>query len=84
LKTTVEAQIKDERPAEIQPSPMMGTKDFTIKYLDGDKEMINVSDDEDLQAAYDVAHRDLNGNLKFVVELKKVVNKAPVNEISEP
>jgi len=46
--------------------------------LDGDNELINVSDDEDLLAAYDVAKKDLKGNLKFIVEVKqkfKVIKK---------
>jgi hypothetical protein len=34
--------------------------------------MINVSDDEDLLTAYEVAELELDGNLKFVIE-----NKAP-------
>lgn len=32
--------------------------------------MINVSDDEDLLTAYEVATKELQGNLKFVVEIK--------------
>lgn len=47
-----------------------GTKDYTIKYVDGDNEYINVSDEEDLLTAYDVAQKELDGNLKFVVDLK--------------
>ncbi len=40
--------------------------------MDGDDEQINVSDDEDLLTAFDVANKELNGNLKFVVEFKPV------------
>jgi len=32
--------------------------------------MINVSDDEDLFTAYEVAELELEGNLKFVIEMK--------------
>jgi len=63
LKSIVEAMLIDERP---QPS----TKDYVIKYEDLDHEMINVSDDEDLYTAYEVAGSDLGGNLKFVIDLK--------------
>jgi hypothetical protein len=31
-----------------------------------------VSDDEDLFTAYEVANKELKGNLKFVIEFKKV------------
>ena len=44
--------------------------EFVVKYVDNDKEEINVSDDEDLLTAYDVALKELNGNLKFIVSPK--------------
>jgi len=47
-------------------------KDYTIKYVDKDDEHINVSDDEDLLTAYEVAEMELNGNLKFVIEKKNL------------
>lgn len=37
-----------------------------------DNELINVSDDEDLLTAYDIAQASLDGNLKFVIEFRKV------------
>lgn len=37
--------------------------------------MINVSDDEDLLTAYDVAEKELNGNLKLTVALKQSLNQ---------
>jgi len=46
-------------------------RDYSIRYRDQDQEMINVSDDEDLLTAYEVAENDLNGNLRFVIEFKK-------------
>lgn len=46
-------------------------RDYSIRYKDQDQEMINVSDDEDLITAYEVAESDLNGNLRFVIEFKK-------------
>ena len=52
LKNQIETIIKDERdPNTIVPSQ----RDYHIKYQDGDDEMINVSDDDDLQTAFDVA-----------------------------
>ena len=32
---------------------------FTIRYTDGQQDEINVSDDEDLLTAYEVAHKEL-------------------------
>jgi len=58
----------------VLPNP--GNKDYIIRYVDGDNEEINVSDDEDLAAAYDVAQKDLNGNLKFVVQFKKPLHQS--------
>ena len=40
--------------------------------------MINVSDDDDLLSAYEVAQKDLSGNLKLVVKFKS----QPVEETS--
>lgn len=70
LKKTVEAQIKDERDPVAQP--VNNVKDFSIKYVDGDQEEINISDDEDLLTAYEVAAKELKGNLKFLIAFKKV------------
>lgn len=74
LKQSVEAQIKDERDPTVQVPP--GFRDFNIKYVDGDDEQINVSDDEDLVTAYEVANKELNGNLKFIVDFKPVPQQA--------
>jgi len=72
LKQTVEAQIKDERDHNQMIIADPNIRDYTIKYVDGDQEQINVSDDEDLITAYEVAVKELNGNLKFIIELKKL------------
>jgi hypothetical protein len=45
-------------------------RDYEIKYIDGDKEAINVSDDDDLLTAYDVAEKELSGNLRFIIKFK--------------
>jgi hypothetical protein len=39
--------------------------------MDPDNEMINVSDDDDLLTAYELAESELAGSLKFLVEMKK-------------
>jgi hypothetical protein len=82
LKTVVEALVSDERNPNHVPSGSTG-RDYTIKYMDPDNELINVSDDEDLQAAYEVAETDLNGNLKFVVEFKKTHIVTDEKSVSE-
>ena len=50
---------------------LMPQRDYVIRYFDGDQEAINVSDDEDLLTAYDVAEKELNNNLKFIVQFKE-------------
>lgn len=79
LKQTVEAQVQGELTNNDEIiSPSTNERNYHIKYLDGDNELINVSDDEDLLAAYDVAKKDLKGNLKFIIEFKqkfKVIKK---------
>jgi translation elongation factor P/translation initiation factor 5A len=69
LKKIVEALLNDESTLS-QPS----SDQIVIKYLDKDDELINVSDDEDLQTAYEVAKTENEGNLKFVLEFKKPVS----------
>lgn len=63
LKQTVEAQIYDEETLNQLPK----VRDYHIKYIDGEKEWINVSDDDDLHSAYQVASKELGGNIKFVI-----------------
>jgi hypothetical protein len=73
LKTTVEALVKDERTLQQQESFTTSHRDYSIRYKDPENEMINVSDDEDLLTAYDLAGKSLDGNLKLVVEFKKSI-----------
>ena len=58
LRTFVESQL--------DPKP----KSYSIQYRDGQNDVINVSDDEDLHTAYEVAHKELQGNLKLNVTVK--------------
>ena len=61
LKKTVEALVKDDRePAtnEQETEQKVNTKDYSIRYVDPDNETINVSDDDDLLNAYDLAESD--------------------------
>lgn len=78
LSATVEALIKEERLTN--PS---GKKDYAIRYQDGDSDIINVSDDEDLQVAYKVARKELGGVLKFSITMKAPVAAAPVEKVDE-
>lgn len=73
LSMTVETLIREER----NPSDK---KDYAIKYQDGDSDLINVSDDEDLQVAYKVARKELGGVLKFSIAVKAA---APVEKVDE-
>lgn len=68
LQTLVEAQIKQERESRVSIS---AARDYVIRYVDGDDEAINVSDDEDLLTAYDVAEKELKGSLRFTVSFKE-------------
>ena len=79
LLALADNQIKEEREVQQQlnesfhrlNSSFLSGRDFSIRYVDGDQELINVSDDEDLLTAYEVAEKDLNGNLKLTVSLKQ-------------
>ena len=75
---TVEALIKEERA-----NNSSGKKDYAIRYQDGDSDIINVSDDEDLQVAYKVARKELGGVLKFSITVKAPVAAAPVEKVDE-
>lgn len=56
LQNAVESQIKEEREKNILDTQVYKSgRDYTIRYVDGDQELINVSDDEDLLTAYEVA-----------------------------
>ena len=82
LQAAIESQIKDERVKlfgedyQLYGSSLSGKnsanliRDYEIKYIDGDKEAINVSDDDDLITAYDVAEKELSGNLRFIIKFK--------------
>lgn len=53
-----------------------GSRDYVIRYIDNDQELINVSDDEDLLEAYEVAENSLNSNLKLTVTFKQSLQKS--------
>lgn len=71
LKEVIAAQLKDPQPG----------KNYTIKYCDAQSDLINVSDDDDLLTSYEVAKKELNGNLKFQVTVKPEPKPAAVSEI---
>ena len=57
LQDAVKAQILKKQP----------NLEFAVTYEDDQGDTINVSDDEDLTAAYDVAREHLKGRIKFHV-----------------
>ena len=81
LTDIVEQQIREERDL-LSSAPLNGDqsfrssstftsgRDYVIRYVDNEEEVINVSDDEDLLTAYEVAEKDLKGSLKFMVQFK--------------
>ena len=97
LLALAESQIREEREANQQVNEsfhrannasFLSGRDFSIKYVDGDQEIINISDDEDLLTAYDVAEKELKCNLKLTVALKPSLNQTfadlKVNPLPEP
>lgn len=64
LKSSVRAQIcKDEQAKSLLEKNMM-----EITYEDDSGDIISVSDDEGLMAAYEVAQSSMKGRLKFFVK----------------
>jgi hypothetical protein len=63
LKLAIETRLYENEKINQLPTE----KDYHIQYIDGDKECINVSDDDDLYSAYQVAQKELGGNIKFSV-----------------
>lgn len=47
---------------------MILSNQYALQYQDDTGDIINVSDDEDLYAAYEVAEESLNGQLKLQVK----------------
>ena len=77
LRAAIENQIKDERPTFGFKLEQPVERDFLVRYKDGDEEIINVSDDEDLQTAYQVAAQELNGRLTLKVDFKAPLQVPP-------
>jgi len=65
LKTTVKAQMSKKGGAAEQ---FIRTDQYAVTYEDDTGDVINVSDDEDLFAAYDVAENCLNRQLKLNIK----------------
>lgn len=67
LKKTLKAQVcKDEKSLALMEKNMM-----EITYTDDVGDVINVSDDEDLFVAYEVAESSMNNQIKFFVQPRK-------------
>ena len=89
LTDIIEQQIREERELNPQSSTIedqsfrststfMSGRDFVIRYIDNEDEIINVSDDEDLWTAYDIAEKDLKGSLKLTVQFKNQLQSPQV------
>jgi hypothetical protein len=64
LRSVVDSQLD---PAKV---PSEDHQCYSIQYRDGQNDVINVSDDEDLLTAYEVAQKELQGNLKLHIAIK--------------
>ena len=53
---------------------MILSNQYALTYTDDAGDVINVSDDEDLHAAYDVAEESLGSQLKLAVQSRKSGN----------
>ena len=58
---------------------MILSNQYALQYQDDTGDIINVSDDEDLYAAYEVAEESLNGQLKL--QVKSRPSAQPVEQI---
>ena len=64
LRSVVDCQLEPTKvPKDDHPC-------YSIQYRDGQNDVINVSDDEDLLTAYEVAQKELQGNLKLHIAIK--------------
>ena len=75
LKAVVEAQLADESAGPVKPTSQ--PRNYTIKYQDASQDWINVSDDEDVLTSIDVAQKELQGTLKYVVAFKQQALEEP-------
>jgi len=55
---------------------MILTNQYALQYQDDTGDIINVSDDEDLYAAYEVAEEPLGGQLKLSVKSRPSAQQA--------
>ena len=81
LKSAVKAQMAKGEQSDQQ---LILANQFSITYKDDTGDIINVSDDEDLFAAYDVAEGSLGGQLKFEVKPRAgghQINDSAMDEI---
>ena len=65
LKSQVKVQMAKGEQAD---KHMILSNQYALQYQDDTGDIINVSDDEDLYAAYEVAEESLNGQLKLQVK----------------
>jgi hypothetical protein len=78
LKQTVKAQMSKVKGPAAQS---IAKGHFELTYQDDTGDTINVSDDDDLMAAYDVAENFMNRQLKLQISIKEdeeMANEEPV------
>ena len=72
LKDTVKAQMSKGKGATAK---FIQSNQFSITYEDDTGDVINLSDDEDLLAAYDVAETSLNRQLKLNINARECTDQ---------
>jgi len=68
LPQTIEA-LRSVVDCQLDPPRASKEDSYSIQYRDGQDDVINVSDDEDLLTAYEVAQKELQGNLKLHIAM---------------
>jgi hypothetical protein len=68
LPQTIEA-LRSVVDCQLDPPRAPKKDSYSIQYRDGQDDVINVSDDEDLLTAYEVAQKELQGNLKLHIAM---------------
>jgi len=74
LKNQVEALLALPKTSSSESKP------FRITYKDNDNDEVNVSDDDDLLMAYDIAKLDFNNQIKFSVKRNEAANSKKFNQ----
>jgi hypothetical protein len=82
LKKVVKAQMCKGSSSQVQQ--LLLTDQFSITYEDDTGDTINVSDDEDLFSAYDVAENFLNRQLRLNIKPRERAQEKPIAAVNYP